>query len=174
MAKAGATRNEDLILFGQICACGFDAGDARQAVLLANLGKPAGLQHADRRDGSALHGRLAGRDAALHATDQAYAPDDGRTANLAFHAVTGQGSDLQEVAVAIEEHLDALARKDSATREVAVHVLFATTPVGLGKCLADGSERGEIALPIGLVGLRLRIGLRTQDWVTLLGHPRES
>ena len=88
--------------------------------------------------------------------------------------MTGQGSDLEEVAVAIEEHLDALARKDSAAREMALHVLLAATPVGDGERLVDRGERREIALAIGLVGLRLRIGLRTQDWVTLLGHPRES
>ena len=57
---------------------------------------------------------------------------------------------------------------------MALHVLLATTPVGQGQRLTDGVKRGEIALTIDLIGLRLRIGLRTQDWVTLLAHPRES
>jgi hypothetical protein len=83
--------------------------------------------------------------------------------------VTCEGRDLQEEAVAIEKHFDALPRQDAAAPEMSAHVFFAAATVGSGERPVDFFERGEIALAIGLVRLGLRIGLRTQDGITLFG-----
>jgi hypothetical protein len=59
--------------------------------------------------------------------------------------VTCERRDLQEEAVAIEQHFDALTRQDAAAREMAAHVFLAATRVGFRKRAVDFIERREIA-----------------------------
>ncbi len=166
-AEAGAAAHEDLVLVGEVGAGALDQADADEVVLLRDLRQPARLLQAHRRHGAALHGRFARDHQALDAAHETDPADDRRPGRLALHTVAGEGSDLEEVRVAIEEPLDALARQELPARAVTLDVLLATAGLRLTERRLELRERGGRFLAVGHERLTARVDLRANHRIPL-------
>jgi hypothetical protein len=89
---------------------------------------------------------------------------------VAGHVLAGQRAQLEEVRVAIEQQLDALARQELAGGDVAAVVLVAAAHRGrLQRRRQLGDGRGS-GLVVAAVLVALAIDVRAQDRIRLLGH----
>ena len=148
VAEPATARDEDLRLRGQVGAARLDQADVRQPVGLGDVVGPAALAQRVRVGGAAAHRRVVGDDHHLDALDHADARH-GAGADREVGAPGGVRRQLEERAVAVEQQLDALARRELAAGAVAVERALAAAEVGLR---ADGVELGEPleqGLPVG-------------------------
>ena len=154
--------DEQVGLGGQVRAAGLDQVHHRQPV------DPGDLQRAQRlaqRVGvhrAAADGRVVRDDHALDARDDADAGDQART-DGERGAPRGQGGQLEERAVPIEEQLDALTGQQPAAVTVPLSVPLAAAGHGALDLLLQLAEHGELGLAAGPVGLRAGIHVRGQD-----------
>jgi hypothetical protein len=175
IAEAPPSRHEDLALVGEVRAGRLDEGDGGQAVLIRHVREAAALDHGELAHRAALHRGLARGDHALHARDHADATDDAGAGRVTRHVLAGQRAQLEEVRVAIEQELDALARQQLAGGEVSTVVLVATADrrrAERGGELGHGGRAGGV---VDAVVVGFAIELRAQDRIRLLGHgPRRD
>ena len=152
VAEQRAAGDEHLLLRGQVGAAGLDEADHRQAVLHRHVVEPQDLAQRPRVGGAALDGRVVGDEQALDALDHADTGDHGG-ADLEVGAPRGERAQLEERRVAVEHHVDALARGELA-------------PVAMARDLALPAA-GEGGFEVG--GQLLELGLHRVPGGRVLG-----
>ena len=116
VGKAASALDKDLGLVQQVGATGLDQMDQRQLVFARDGLRPQGLLQTHRGDGAALERAVAGRYQAALAADNADADDataavDAGLAVVVVHAQTGQGTEFEEIAAAVDQARHAFARQ---------------------------------------------------------------
>ena len=102
-----APGDEQLGLGGEVGPARLHQVDDRQPVLEGDVRGPGALAEGERVHGPAPHGGVVGADQALDPLDHADA-DDRRRPDLVLGAPGGQGAQLEEGRVPVEQQLDAL------------------------------------------------------------------
>jgi hypothetical protein len=159
---------EDLVLQGKEGTAGVHEVEAGQPVLGGDLLGAEVLLHGQGKVGSPLHGRVVGDDhhlAATHATD----PRDhaGRGRGPVIDAVGGEGPDLQERGVGVEQLLDTVAHEELPLLAVAAHRLL---PAALSDRREPRPQLRNQALHVQAVVAE--IGVRRVDVALEDGHRR--
>ena len=135
--------------------------DRRQAILERDLLRPDVLLERLREVGAALHRRIVGDDHALASGDE---PDPGHDAgrwNLAaVETVRGQGRELEERALGVDQALDPLAGEELAPLPMEGHCRFRATALDGGEVGAELIGQGAMMAGVGaeLGGLRGDLG----------------
>jgi hypothetical protein len=93
---------------------------------------------------------------------------------VAGHVLAGQGAQLEEVRVAIEEQLDPLPRQELAGRDVAAVVLVAATGGRVAQGRGQLGHRGQAGGVVSLEVVGLAVDVGAQDRVRLLWHRRRA
>ncbi len=126
---------EHLVLQRQERAAGVDERDHRQAVLEGDLLRAEVLLHRHRVVGAALDGGVVADDHHVAALDEADARDEPGAGGVAVvQVVRGQRCDLEERAAVVEQALDALAREQLATGDVALAGCLGSAERGAREC----------------------------------------
>ncbi len=142
------TVGEHLVLARQERAAGVDQVDARQPVLQCDLLSTQVLLDGDRVVGAALDRGVVGHDHALAAGDPPDPGDHARTGALVVvHAVGGQCRQFQERAARIEQSVDAVARQELSTADVALACAFGPAERRHGELAAQLVDQRDMARP---------------------------
>gem|GEM_PF-5434342 len=142
-----------------------DEVDAREAVLQRYLLRANVLLYGDGEIGAALDGGVVGDDQDLAAVDDAHAGDEARGRRLVVvHVPGGEGAELEEGRVAVEETFQAVAHQHLAALNVALALALGTHFADLREPLAVLGDHRKIhvAVLLELVGIRIYFGLESE------------
>jgi hypothetical protein len=157
-----ARGHEQVGLRGQVGAAGLDQVDDREPALAGDLQRPQRLAQGVRVQRAAADGRVVGDQHALDAGDDAHRRDDaGPDGELG--APRGQGGQLQQRRVPVDQELDALAGQQPAALVVALRVPGAAARPGQLELLVQRADGGQLAGPVGPVRLAGGVHHRSQD-----------
>ncbi len=134
--EGAAPGDEQLGLGREVGPARLDQVDDRQAVLEGDVRGAGALAEGEGVHGAAPHGGVVGADQALDPLDHADADDLGRP-DLVLGAPGGQGAQLQEGGVPVEQELDALPGRQLAPLPVALDVALPAAGPGGGQLLVD-------------------------------------
>ena len=151
-----AGRDEQVGLRRQVRAARLDQVHHRQPVDPGDLQGTQGLAQRVRVHRAAAHGRVVRDDHALDAGDHADAGYQGGP-DGEFGAPGGEGRQLEERAVRVQQQLDPLAGQQPAPVAVPLLVALAAAGDGQLELLVQLVEEGELRGPVGAVGLAVQV-----------------
>ena len=168
VAEGPAPGDEQLGLGGEVGPARLDQVDDRQSVLEGDVRGPGPLAEGVGVHGPAPHRGVVGADEALDPLDHTDADDGGRP-HLVLGAPGGQGAQLEEGGVPVEEQLDALPGQQLAPLPVALHVALAPAGPGGGQLLVDRPDGLGQGAGVGPEGVRVRVDGGGEDGHGLAG-----
>ncbi len=149
---------EDLVLQRQEGAARVDQVDAGQAVLGRDLLRAQVLLDGDGEVGAALDRGVVGDDHALapaHAADAGDQPRAGR--RVVVEPARGQGAELEEGPVRVQQLLDAIAHEELAAAAVALDEFRAAALLDPLQARPQVRDEGQHVLAVGLEGGVVRV-----------------
>jgi hypothetical protein len=157
-----AGRDEQVGLRRQVRAARLDQVHHRQPVDPGDLQGAQRLAQRVRVHRAAAHGRVVRDDHALDAGDHADAGHHGGP-DGEFGAPGGEGRQLEERAVRVQQELDPLAGQQPAPVTVPPLVAFAAAGDGQLDLLSQLVQHGELCGPVGAVSLAVQVDMRGED-----------
>ena len=125
--------------------------------------------------GAALHGGVVGDDDALAPADTPDAGDDAGGGHVVVvDAVGGEGAELKEGAVGVDEALDALSGEELAAAVVTFDVAFATGPLDTPEAVAKVVDKGEVRVAVLPVARIEHIDAGGEQGEVVEGHGRKG
>src|SRR5215813_2616879 len=158
--EACAARHEDFMLNRKIGAGGFDQRDRCEMIRRGDLSQSRVFALADLADRAAFDRRFVGDDQTLAARDKPNAADHAHADEFVLHPVTGQRRNFEKIGAFVEQHLHALARRQLASRQMALDVLFASAERRFLQFALQPLDAGQIGGVVGAIGFRVFIDER--------------
>ena len=155
-------RDEQVGLGREVGPAGLDEVDHRQPVGAGDLQGAQGLAQRVRVHRPAAHRRVVPDDQALDAVDDADARQD-RGADGEVGAPRGEGRELEEGGVGVEQQREPLADRELAALAVALHVAVAAAGDGELELLVERGDDLELGLPVADVALGGGVEERVED-----------
>ena len=146
----------------EVGAARFHEVDEWEPVAAGDLEGPEQLLEAVRVDGPAPHGGVVGGHDALHPGDDTDTGDHAGPDGV-LGAPGGQGGELEEVGVAVDEQLDPLPGEQLPPGPVPLDHPGAAAAPGQGQLLVELGQPVEEEGPVGLVGLGPAVEAGVED-----------